>query len=119
MRLFRWLSPRGRGLAPLPRRTTAPWRACWVLECPDEAWARVGLTTPGLPRDAALCEVHDLALEFNRENPEAAGLSGSGADAVAMGSEGSGWLVAGLLLVRPPAPVEASPAPGPQAADLP
>jgi hypothetical protein len=117
MRLFRWLSPRGRELAPLPRRATAPWRACWVLGCPDEAWVRVGLTTPGL-RDTELCEVHDLAMEFNIENPEAAGLARSGADAVVMGSEASGWLVAGLLLVRPPAPAEASPETDPQGSDV-
>lgn len=110
MKLFRWLRPSIPSPAPRP---VVPGPPCWVLGCTEEAWARVGLAVPGLPADSEVCDVHDLAVEFNIEHPAIAGLSRH-ASAVAMGSEHAGWVVAGLFLVRPLAPVKASAEPRPQ-----
>lgn len=113
---FKWFRP-ARHIPPAPR-PVLPTPPCWVLGCTEvEAWARVGLTVLGLPSDAEVCETHDLALEFNMKYPAAAGLDDQAR--TVHGDADHGWLVGGFLLVRPPAPVKASPEPGSQRSDLP
>lgn len=94
-----------------------PGPPCWVLDCTEEAWARVSMTVPGLPDDAMACETHELALEFNVQHPALAGLDERAR--TVDGGPDRGWLVGGFLFVRPPVPPKASPEPPRQRPDLP
>ena len=114
--MFKWLKP----IPPLPPRPlpadyVPP--ACWVVGCTGEGLARLDMDVSGLPRDARVCEDHDLPLTFNIANPEIAGLSPHAAD-VAVGDEEAGWVVGGFFLVRP-VTFKASPEPCRQRPDLP
>jgi hypothetical protein len=97
--VFKWLRP----IPPLPPRPAPAGyvpAACWVVGCTEEGLARLDRDVSGLPRDAEVCECHDLAVRFNIQNPQAVGLPRYGSE-VAMGSEAAGWIVAGLFLARP------------------